>query len=105
MAKIGLFTNASKFGDKKTALFYKNRAVFLISKILNVLSDFSDCDSLLITDFDTALTSKAFFSVHGYGFAILHLINVHRANLHAFFTSFTLAVINGYFITHESSLL
>jgi hypothetical protein len=99
------FFGRAKFGDKKTALFYENRTAFLISKILSVLSDFSDCDSLLITDFDTALTSKAFFSVHGYGFAVLHLINVHRANLYTFFTSFTLAVVNGYFITHESSLL
>lgn len=83
----------------------KTERLFLISKILNVLSDFGDCDSLLIADFDTALTSKAFFGIHGHGFAVLHLINVHRANLYAFFTSFTLAVINGYFITHESSLL
>ena len=75
-----------------------------MSKLLYDLSDFGDCDSLLITDFDTALTPKAFFSIHGYGFAVLHLINVHRANLYAFFTSFTLAVINGYFIAHEYSL-
>ena len=65
--------------------------------------DLRNRDGLLITDLYAALAPEALFGVHGYGFAVLHLIDIHRADLYAFLASFTLVRINLYFITHISN--
>jgi hypothetical protein len=46
-----------------------------------------DGDGVLFTDFDAALTAKAFLGVHRHGLAVFHLENFYRTNVNTLFAT------------------
>jgi hypothetical protein len=51
-------------------------------------------DGVLFAYFNAAFTAETFFSIHGNGFPVLHLKYLDRANVYAFFTSYTFFFVN-----------
>jgi hypothetical protein len=76
----------------------RGRGVFLSDKAKGL--DFGHRNSFLITHFHTALTAQALFRIDGNGLSVLHFIDIHRAHLDAFLTSFTLVVVDIDFVSH-----
>jgi hypothetical protein len=68
-------------------------------------SGFFDCDGADFTNFNAALTTKAFFCIHRGGFAVNHFKYFNRTYIYAFFATFTFVFINNGIKSHLTSLL
>jgi hypothetical protein len=64
-----------------------------------------DGNCAFLTNLDTTLASKTFFSIDGHGFAVLHLKYLNRTDIHALFAASTFVFINGRIKSHYSTLL
>jgi hypothetical protein len=62
-------------------------------RVLKFLGLF-DSDGTLFAYFNAAFTAEAFFRIHRNGFTVLHLKYLDRANVYAFFTSYTFFFVN-----------
>jgi hypothetical protein len=62
---------------------------------------FFDGEGTLLANLDAGFATQAFFFIYGHGFAVLKLINFHRADIHAFAITIALVVIDSNRITHD----
>jgi len=63
----------------------------------------SNCAGL--TNFNATFTSQTLIGVHRDGFVVHHFENFNGADIHTFFTTFTLVLINSRDKSHFKSLL
>jgi hypothetical protein len=70
----------------------------------NILSLF-DCDGTRFANFNAAFAAEAFFSINRNGFSILHFEHFRRADIYAFFATFTFFFINDGVESHDRILL
>jgi hypothetical protein len=67
--------------------------------------DLFDGNGAFFANLDTAFAAEAFFGIDGHGFAILHLENFNRADIHALFTTGALFFIDSWVKSHQQTLL
>jgi hypothetical protein len=66
------------------------------------LVNFSNGNCLLLTDLHATLTSNTLLCIHRNRLFILHLINIHGADIDALLTAYALVFINLYFVHIDS---
>jgi len=60
-----------------------------------------DFDGAFRADLDAALATEALFSIHRYGFSVLHFEDLDRADVHALFAASAFFLIDGGIKSHQ----
>jgi hypothetical protein len=76
-----------------------------VPKGIQIVLGLFDSDRTWFANFNAAFAAEAFFSIHRNGFSILHFKHFDRANVHAFFATFTFFLINNGVESHNRILL